>query len=83
MIADGIQAISKEILEVTQQNMQRQVSQMSDLAACKTPGDVYTVQSRIMRENIEAFIAATRRISEVATNITQDATSKLSKVPPA
>ena len=80
VIANGMQRISKEMLECTQQSRQKQLAHISEFARCKTPNDVDALQAQIYRENVEDFIASSRRISEVANAMAEEATRKLKDI---
>jgi phasin family protein len=78
VFAEGMQKISKEIFDCTQQSIQRQMAHVSELASCKTPVDLYTLQSQFVRENVEGFIASTQRISELARAMADETNRKIS-----
>ena len=80
VIANGLQSISKEIFECTQQGMQKQIAHINEFAKCKSPSDVFALQTQIYRENVEDFIASSRRISDVAKAMAEEATLKLKDI---
>jgi phasin family protein len=73
MLTRGVQDLSREWFSLTQERLQKNLSDFGALARCQSLPDFMEAQSNIMRHNLEQTIEGTRRIAEVATRVANDA----------
>ena len=78
ILAQGMQKISSEWLNLAQHRLQMNLDGFGKLLACKTPQDVIATQSDLVRENIEKVLENSRRIAQLSIDVTNEAAEKIS-----
>jgi phasin family protein len=58
--------------------MEHSVSQAESFARCRTPHEFFELQTRLMRENLNAVLNGTKRFAEISARAAQEATAKIS-----
>jgi phasin family protein len=81
VIASAYQEIAREWFEMARRIMQGTVDRSESLAHCRTPQDLFAVQTELARENAKIFLHGTKRLSELSARAAQEATSKISEGP--
>jgi phasin family protein len=86
-VAARIQAIAAAHADYTKKAVQEGSEFMTKLADLKVPGDVMALQSDYAKTSYEAFVAETKKISELYTDLAKQAYEPLeswaTKVTPA
>jgi phasin family protein len=77
IVAQGLQKISSEWLELAQHRFKMNLDGFNKLMACKTPQDVLATQSDLVRENIELLFNNSRRIAEMSIEVANEAAGKI------
>ena len=54
--------------------MDSNIDRLNELWRCRTPQDWLTVQSELMRENVESVLNGGRRMADLSTKLADDAT---------
>ena len=77
VIARGVEDISREWFDFARGRMEHNLSQISELARCRTPQQVAAVQSDLMRDNLEVLLQASRKVAEISARVAEDATGRM------
>jgi hypothetical protein len=72
-LARGFQDVSREVLERSQQRLQRNLEGLQALARCRSMTDFVEVQSTLLRDNLEQTVENSRRIAEVTIQMAGEA----------
>jgi hypothetical protein len=78
VFASGIQNVSGEWTRYLQERVEQNLKSVDELMACRTVQDCLAVQTRMMRDNIEASLQSARRTSELSTKLADDAVKQMS-----
>jgi hypothetical protein len=73
VLARGMQDVSQEWIGLVQERMQSNLDGLSALARCRSMYDLVALQSALMRNNLEQMLTNSRRIAELSTRITDEA----------
>jgi hypothetical protein len=66
----GLQDVSEEVFERSQQRLQRNLDGLQALARCRSMTDLVEVQSTLLRDNLELTVENSRRIAELTIQMT-------------
>jgi Phasin protein/Hemerythrin HHE cation binding domain len=69
----GVATIALEWAELRQERLQNNLDRMNDLLQCRSLTDVLTVQSALVRENIERIVENNQRLAQLTAQVTHDA----------
>ncbi|WP_052954821.1 phasin family protein [Microvirga vignae] len=72
--ARGLQEVSREVVDRSQQRLQRNLDGLQALARCRSITDVVEVQSSLLRDNLEQTVENSRRIAELTIQMAEEAT---------
>jgi phasin family protein len=70
----GLQDVSREVFERSQQRLQRNLDGLQALARCRSITDLVTVQTSLLRDNLEQTVENSRRIAEVTIQTADEVT---------
>ena len=70
----GLQDVSREIVERSQQRLQRNLDGLQALARCRSMTDFIEVQSSLLRDNLEQTLENSRRMAELTIQMADEAT---------
>jgi len=73
VLARGVQDVSREWFELSQKRLQTNLDGWSSLARCRSVEDFMAVQSSLIRDNLEQTLANSRRMAELARQLTDEA----------
>lgn len=73
-LARGLQDVSREVFERSQQRLQRNLDGLQALARCRSMTDFVEVQSSLLRDNLEQTVEHSRRIAELTIQMADEAT---------
>ena len=73
-LARGVQDMSREIVERSQQRLQRNLDGVQALARCRSMSDFIEVQSSLLRDNLEQTLENSRRLAELTIQMADEAT---------
>jgi hypothetical protein len=73
-LARGLQEVSREVVSLSQQRLQRNLEGLQALARCRSMTDFLEVQSSLLRDNLEQTVENSRRLAELALQMTDEAT---------
>jgi len=73
-LARGMQDVSRECFELSQRRLQRNLEGLTALAQCRSISDFIAAQSSLIRDNVEQTVDNSRRIAELALQVTDEAT---------
>lgn len=79
IIADGLQDLSGEWLRFAQERLERNMEHLDQLFGCRSPHECMALQTRIVRENLEALLQTARRAAERSTRSADEAMHKMSE----
>lgn len=77
VLANGFQNVSREWLEQTQDQLQKNLDGFNALLRARTPQDAIAAQSDLARRNLESLLAGTRRISELMVAMADQAVDRI------
>ena len=77
VLAQGLQDISRQWLDWAQDRVQQQIEGATALLRCRSPQDLFAVQSDLLRGNLELFLDSSRRIAERSVQLTEEAARKV------
>jgi hypothetical protein len=78
-IASGFQEASHAWMGWAQARVQNQTAGFAALMQCRTPQDVFAVQSRLVRQDVELSLETSRRVFSIAASTATDAASRASR----
>jgi hypothetical protein len=73
-LARGLQDMSREVVERSQQRLQRNFDGLQALARCRSMTDFVEVQSSLLRDNLEQTLENSRRLAELTIQMADEAT---------
>ncbi len=80
---DAVTSASHELFREWFDTMRRMidatVGRTESLVGCRTPNELFAMQIEIMRDNAEAALHGTKRMSEISANAATQATQKISE----
>jgi hypothetical protein len=74
VLARGVQDVSREWLELSQQRWQKNLDGLNALARCRSVADFVALQSSLLRDNLEQTLANSRRIASLTVQVADEAT---------
>jgi hypothetical protein len=74
VLARGFQDVSREVFELSQKRLQRNLDGLNQLARCRSVADLVAAQSSLLRDNLEQTLDNSRRIAELASQVIDEAT---------
>lgn len=77
VIAHGLQDISREWLGQAQERLQKNLDGVNALLRARSPQDAIAVQSDLARDNLEALLQQSRRVSERIVAVADEAMGKI------
>jgi phasin family protein len=69
----GFQNLSREWLTLAQARLQRNVDAMSAIAGCRSLPELFTIQTELVRDNLQHTLEATQRMVELSRRIASEA----------
>jgi hypothetical protein len=73
-LARGFQDVSREVFELTQKRLQRNLDGLNQIARCRSVADLVAAQSSLLRDNLEQTLDNSRRLAELTIQVTEEAT---------
>ncbi|MGF9764262.1 phasin family protein [Microvirga sp. 0TCS3.31] len=73
-LARGVQDVSREVFELSQKRLQRNLEGLNQLARCRSVTDLVAAQSSLLRDNLEQTLDNSRRIAELTIQVADEAT---------
>ena len=77
VIAKGLESISKESLAFSSRALEDAVVATKQIGACKTPTEATNLQSKLVKDNWEALVAQSKKITEMTNTVVKDALDPL------
>jgi phasin family protein len=77
-VVDGLQNASGEWMRFMQSRIEENLEHFDEFLGCRTPQECVALQTRMVRDNIEALLHCARRASEVSTKLADDAVRRIS-----
>ena len=77
IIADGISSVSGEWVRFTQTWVEQNLDNLDHLQECRSLQDCLTLQTQMVRHNLEAFLHSTRRSSELTMRMADEAIRRI------
>lgn len=72
VLEDGLQEVSRELIERSQKRLQRNIEGLNALLRCQSMADFMAIQNTLLRDNIEQSVENSCRLAELAVQITND-----------
>ncbi|MGB9390705.1 MAG: phasin family protein [Xanthobacteraceae bacterium] len=76
-VVDGLQNVSGEWMRFVQNRIEENLEHFEELLACRTPQECLALQTRVVRDNIEALLHSARRAAEASTKLADDAVRRM------
>ena len=77
-VVDGLQNVSGEWMRFVQNRIEENLEHFEEFLACRTPQECLALQTRVLRDNMEALLHSARRSAEVSTKLADDAVRRMS-----
>jgi phasin family protein len=77
-VVDGLQNVSGEWMRFVQSRIEENLDHFEELLSCRTPQECMALQTRVMRDNIEALLHSARRAAEMSTKLADNAVKRMS-----
>jgi phasin family protein len=77
-VVDGLQNVSGEWMRFVQSRIEENLEHFEELLACRTPQECIALQTRLVRDNIEALLHSARRAAEMSTKLADAAVKRMS-----
>jgi phasin family protein len=81
-MASGMHNVSGEWMRFAQNRLEENLKKFDELMSCRSLPDCMAVQTRMVRDNFEAFLQTARRTSELSTKLADDAVKQMSDAVP-
>lgn len=78
VLSQSFQDISREWMTWAKGHAEKTQLGFSELMQCRSPHDLFEVQSRLVKEDLEHFVTSTQRVSEISNAAAKQATQKIS-----
>jgi phasin family protein len=76
-LAQGFQEISRECLTLAQERLRKNIEGFNALLRCRDVQEFVTLQSELVRDNLERTVNNSRRIWELSARVANQATQKV------
>ena len=73
VLVHGLQAVSREVADLSQKRLQRNLDGLQALARCRSMTDVVEVHSSLWPDNLEQTVENSRRIAELTIQMAVEA----------
>lgn len=73
-LARGVQDVSREMFELSQKRLQRNLDGLNQIARCRSVADLLAAQSSLLRDNLEQTLDNSRRLAELTIQVVEEAT---------
>lgn len=73
-LARGLQDVSREVFELSQKRLQRNLDGLNQIASCRSVADLVAAQSSLLRDNLEQTLDNSRRLAELTIQVAEEAT---------
>jgi phasin family protein len=77
VLLHGMQDLTREWMEFTQTGLRRNLDGLTALARCRSWQDLVSLQSGLVRDNLQQMIEETRRIAERSVQVADEATRSI------
>jgi phasin family protein len=77
-VVDGLHNVSGEWMRFVQNRIEENLEHFGEFLSCRTPQECFALQTRVVRDNIEALLHSARRAAEAATKLADDAVRRMS-----
>jgi hypothetical protein len=77
VVTSGVQNISGEWMRFVQNRVGNNLKSFEEMMSCQTVHDCLAIQTRMVRDNWEAFLHTARRASELSTKLADDAVKQM------
>ena len=77
ILARGAGTIALEWFGLRQERLLKNLDGMNDLLACRSMPDLVSLQSALMRQNVEQMIGSSQRLGQISAQVAQEATQTI------
>jgi phasin family protein len=77
VMAQGVQEISREVIRLTQERLQKNIDGLNALTRCRSWQDLVAVQTDLVRDNLQQMIENTRRVAEMSVEAAEEASNAM------
>ncbi len=77
-VVDGLQNASGEWMRFVQNRIEENLEHFEEFLGCRTPQECLALQTRVVRDNIEALLHSARRAAETSTKLADEAVRRMS-----
>ncbi len=78
-ITSASEEFSRQWIETTRKILEETINRSETLARCRTPQEFFGMQAELARDNLNAVLHGTRRLSEISARAAQEAANKMSE----
>ncbi|MBC7952008.1 MAG: phasin family protein [Rhodospirillaceae bacterium] len=76
-LAKGVQSMSWEVMNYTQQSLQLSLQTANDLMTCRTIEDMLNIHRNFMRQSVNTFLQESARLLEMSSGVTDEVTAPI------
>jgi phasin family protein len=77
-VISGLQNASGEWVRFVQNRIEENLDHFEEFLGCRTPQECMALQTRIVRDNLEALLQSARRTAELSTKLADEAVRRMS-----
>jgi phasin family protein len=77
VVTRGVQDLSRELMALAQEQIRRNVEALGTLSRCRSIQEFITLQSELLRDNLQHTLEGTRRMAELSTRMADEATQAM------
>src|SRR3954468_371980 len=74
ILVRGFQDVSQELFGLAQERLRTNAEALKRIAECRSVQDLVTVQTELVRDNLQQLLDATRRVAQVSLRSVEEAT---------
>lgn len=76
-LAKGVQDMSMEVMQYTQQSLQMGMRVANEMMTCRTVDDMLKVQQNFVRQSVDTFLQESARLLEMSSSVASEAVTPL------
>ena len=81
VLVGGLQEVSREWFEMTQNRLQKNIEAFTALAQCRSLQDLVAAQTSLVRDNLELTLANSQRLTRLSVGVIEEATRTIAVQP--
>jgi phasin family protein len=75
----SLQDLSRELIALAEEHLCRNVDALGAMSRCRSIQELFALQSELLRDNLQQTLESTRRVAEVSTRMSSEATRTMAR----